>query len=103
MLSYKKILILLMLTLIILITRDLPYVNVFIIDKVWMIYLAMLFLLYFPTNIKFYYFATGFFIFLDLLASLIHLPIISEILGILIFILLWILLIFKIKFLLKVS
>lgn len=101
MLSYKKILILLMLTLVILITRDLPYANVFIIDKVWMIYLAMLLLLYFPTNIRFYYFIAGFFIFLDLLVSLFHFSIFSEILGILIFILLWVIAIFKIKFLLK--
>lgn len=103
MINNKKILLLLILILVMLFLRDVPYLNVFFINKLWIFYPLFLFFLFSPKNPIYFFYATLLFMFLALFFVFFKLLIGAEILGVIIYFLVLIILGFKIYSLIKSS
>lgn len=99
--NVKKIILVIALLILLLLIRDVPYLNIFVINKVWIGYIILLFFLFPPKNVKHLFYLTAFFFCMGVLFVFINFPLISEAQGIILYFLLWIVLVLKIKELLK--
>lgn len=92
MLSNKQIFILLILVLLTLFLRDLPYLNVLFISRIWLMYFAILLFVLFA-GIKFratiIWLATYVLLGVAFVLTILQLPFFAEFIGVLIFFLLW--------------
>lgn len=100
MIRDKKILLFIIALLITLIARDMPYINVFIIDKIWVIYaifIVVFSLLFIP--LRFAFFSTGVVILFSasIVFTLLKYSALAEISGLGIYFFLWVIVIYKIR------
>lgn len=86
----KKLVTFFALFLILILLRDIPYINIFVIDKVWIAYSVLLFVLLLPRNISFFFILAIGFIIGAFLSTLIKFSVVAEIFGIVLYVLLWI-------------
>lgn len=104
MLSGKKLLTLFILILLTLFLRDLPYVNVTFIGKMWLIYFALLLftiLVSIRFRVIFLWYATFVLFFAALILTLLRLPFFAESVGVLIYFLLWAIVIYRLMSFIK--
>ncbi len=92
MLSNKQIFILLILVMLALLLRDVPYLNILFISRIWLIYFAILLFVLFA-GIKFrvtiIWLATYMLFGTAFVLTILRLPFFAEFIGVLIFFLLW--------------
>lgn len=96
MISQKKLVLFFLFSTVLLLLRDIPYLNVLIIEKLWLIYLLLLFwiLSYFiPKKVDIFFFAVFSLLFIALLFSFLKITIIPEAVGIIIYALLWLIIV----------
>lgn len=86
----KKLATFFVLFLILILLRDIPYINIFIIDKVWIAYSVLLFAIFLPRNMAFFFILAVGFIMGAFLSTLIKFPLVAEIFGVVLYVLLWI-------------
>lgn len=92
MVSSKKFLMLFILILLTLFLRDLPYLNVTFIGKMWLIYFALLLFIILVSirfRVMFFWYATFVLFFAAFVLTLLRLPFFAESVGVLIYFLLW--------------
>lgn len=88
----------------ILLLRDTPYLNVLIIDKLWIVYVlvvAIIAFFFIPRKEGYLITALFFFLFLALILILTGITFAAEVIGIIIYILLWFIVIQKIIYLVR--
>lgn len=103
MISLKKIVILFIFFAILLLLRDTPYLNVFIIEKLWVVYLLLLlwiFSNFFPQNTNIFFYVVFILLFVALLLNFTNILILQEIVGIIIYAILWLIIFREVKSLL---
>ena len=97
----KKLTLFIVFLFIVLFLRDTPYLNVFVINKIWILYIILFFFLFPPRNqIHFFLFAFVCLI-LALFITLFKFYILAEIFGTIAYFLLWTVVVLKIKALIK--
>ena len=82
--------------LILLFFRDVPYVNIFVINRVWMLYLLLIFYLLPFRSIAIIYVGIAAFLMLSLLFTLLPFPVGAEILGVIVYGCFWVVALYKI-------
>ena len=75
----------------ILILRDVPFINLYFIDKVWVIYLVAFLLIFLPKRFGILFYACLISLFLAFLFTMLNYIFASELLGIVVYFLMWIL------------
>lgn len=68
---------------------SLPYINVFLLDKIVIIYASLLFISIFPVNYLLFFLTSVIFLVLALLATLLKLTSYAEILGVIVYFFIW--------------
>lgn len=87
-----------MLILFTLFLRDLPYINVFVIGKIWIVYLIILLLLLITIikfNVSIISYVTGALLLASLVLTLLDLSFFAEMIGVFIYFSLWIIFLYK--------
>ncbi len=96
---FNKTELLLALLLLVLVSRDIPYINILFVNKVWIAYVLLIFLLfsfYVKLQERIYRFLIVFIVF-AIVATLLKVNLIAEGIGFLIYLLLWFVVILRIK------
>ena len=91
----RKLMGIILFLLILLFFRDVPYVNIFVINRVWMLYLLLIFYLLPFRNIAIKYIGVAASFMLSLLFTLLSFPVGAEILGVIIYVCFWVIALYK--------
>ncbi len=86
-------------TLILLLLRDVPYINVYIINKLWVAYVLLILVIvfFFIPRKESYLWGTLFFLpFIALIFTLLRIKIAAEVIGVVLFLILWLAVLLKI-------
>lgn len=93
----RKIIIFIILFFIVSLIKEVPYVNVLVIDKIWVIYGFLVFCLFIPYIVDSISYTIPILLLLALIVTLFHLNNVGEIIGILLYILIWIVWFLKVR------
>lgn len=91
----KKIILIIILLLALLFLRDVPYLNIFVVPKIWIVYLLLIVYILPFRNIALVYAGVAISLFLSLLFTLFSFPVGAEILGVIIYVFFWIIALYK--------
>lgn len=97
MVNYKKFTFALLLLIITLILREIPYINILVVRELWVFYLILLFLLIFPLSPRRLSLLVIFLFLTALFFSFLKLTYFSELAGVTIYFLLWLVVGLRIK------
>lgn len=106
MITQKKLVLFFLFLIVLLLLRDLPYFNVLVIERLWIIYLLLIIvgLFYFiPKRTSVFFFGAFSLIFIAAVFNFVGIAIIPEIIGIIIYGLLWTIVLQKIIYLVRSS
>ncbi|EKD65342.1 MAG: hypothetical protein ACD_50C00116G0007 [uncultured bacterium] len=104
MIDHKKLVLFFSISVVLLFLRDTPYLNVLIIEKLWLIYLLLLFWIFsnfIPKRTGIFFFAAVVLFLIALIFSLLKIEIVAEAIGIVIYVLLWLIVLQKIVYLVR--
>lgn len=101
MFNLKKIIFLLLFIILSLIVRETPYINIFLIGKLWMFYLLVLFLFLFPLSVFPLFILLILFLLVAFILTIFKLTYFAESIGVVIYFLLWVIFLLKLKEFLK--
>ncbi len=93
----KKLIILLVFIFITTFIKEIPYVNILVFDKVWVLYPVLLFLLFFPYNVRSILFSIPLLLLIALVATILGIDLVGEVVGVVVYTFLWIVGILKVR------
>lgn len=99
MITQKKLIIFFLFSTVLLLLRDTPYLNVLIIERLWIIYLILLIWIishFFPRRSGIFFLGVFSLLFVSLMFSFTSIAIVPEVIGIIIYVLLWLIVLQKI-------